>query len=117
MIKALNVQEQQDPLIKQQVLSMIKNSLKASSGQLKILMKTIENWNELEGVVEKIKDLLENQYTVIADFRMRIKSMKPPKTKQIMMDICNDIVLNIKYIISKDMINHIDPYTFQLLLD
>ena len=58
MTRALEEQEHQDPLIKQQVLSMIKASLKTSSGQLKILKKTVENWNELEGVVEKIKDLL-----------------------------------------------------------
>ena len=60
IIKALEEQEHQDPLIKQQVLSMIKASLKASSGQLKILKKTVENWKKLEWVVENIKDLLEN---------------------------------------------------------
>ena len=42
MLKALEEQEQWDPLIKQQVLCKIKDSLKSSTGQLKILTKTIE---------------------------------------------------------------------------
>ena len=34
-----------------------------------------------------------------------------------MLNNCNDIVLNIEYLISKDMVKHIDLHTFNLLLD
>ena len=77
----------------------------------------MEKWNELEGVVEKIKDMLENQYVVIEDFQARIKAMKTPRTKQAMLQNCNDLVLNIEYLVTKDMLKHIDPTTFSLLLD
>ena len=117
MLEALDVQEQYDPLIKQQVLTIVKNSLKASTRPLKILMKTLENWNELDCVVEKIKDHLENQYNVIEDFGMRVKAMKPPKSKLIILNNCNDLVLNIEYLINKDMVKNVDPHTFHLLLD
>ena len=86
---------------------MIKASLKLSSGQLKTLRKTVEKWNELEGVVEKIKDMLENQYVVIEDFQARIKAMKTPRTTQAMLQNCNDLVLNIEYLVTKDMLKHI----------
>ena len=95
MLKALEEQEQRDPLIKQQVLCKIKDSLKVSTGQLKVLAKTIEKWHDLERVVERIKKMLENQYVVIEDFQARIRAMKSPRTKQTMMQNCNEIVLNI----------------------
>ena len=78
MLKALEEHEQRDPLIKQQVLCKIKDSLKSSTGQLKILTKTIEKWHELERVVERIKKMLENQYVVIEDFQEMIRTMKSP---------------------------------------
>ena len=117
MLRALEEQEQRDPLIKQQVLCKIKDSLKASTGQLKVLTKTIEKWHDLERVVERIKKMLENQYVVIEDFQARIRAMKTPRTKQAMMQNCNEIVLNIEYMVKKDMLKHIDPTNYSLLLD
>ena len=78
--KALTEQEHESPFVKQKVLDLVRDSLKSATGSLKALKKTVEGWNELENVIEKIKEMLGNQFVVMEDLQQRLKAMKVPRT-------------------------------------
>merc|ERR1711888_259293 len=115
--KALTEQEHESPLVKQKVLDLVRDSLKSATGSLKALKKTVEGWNELENVIEKIKEVLGNQFVVMEDLQQRLRAMKVPRTRSSMLSNCNELVVVIEYLVNKDMIQHVDPDTFNMLIE
>ena len=116
MIDALHTQEDNNPIIRQKVIEMIKESTKNATGQLKIMAKSLESWNDLDSITEKIFSHLANQFNLLDDLTTRLKNMKLPKTR-FQMTNCQEVILNLDFLISKDMIKHISPSLFVLLTE
>ena len=76
MIKALKEEGNNDPLIKQRIIDLVKGSLKGGICQ----MKAIDSLNDLENIIDTIYSHCDNQWNVIDNVKSRINRMKLPKT-------------------------------------
>ena len=86
IMKALNEEEDNDPIIKNRVKVMVKLSLKSEA--LKPLFKIVNNIGDLEEVLHTIVNYCSNQNNIMNDLRERLVKMKIPKSKMNMYSNC-----------------------------
>ena len=79
IMKALQEEEDNDPMIQNRIKEMVRASPKSDS--LKPLHKIISNMNDLEEILNTIINYCSNQNNLMVNLKERLMKMKTPRTK------------------------------------